>query len=346
LPCFSIEPNKCSSFNRIFWRAKLKKEYEKEQHEINGTEPAAEFKSKSKTIKRQFHNFEISENAYRTLKRKMSWLYYLAKPRHVVTYNGKDIFNFKMGFLTLTLPSKQRTPTAELTKNLFNQFLTEIRQKTKMQNYIWRLEFQKNGNAHYHIATDTYLDYFFVLKTWNRILSNAGYVEPYTMKHTGMSLSQYNSAYNPDGAIEFKTMANRYAKGCKHSWTQPPTVDVKSVISNRAIANYIAKYFSKDADSNSLCNELDTPENSKSLRLWFCSRSLSKLNSITNFCDAVEYDIFSVVKCCQKIKTVIFKYATVFYYDIQKLLPNSREFVEKLLHSYSHSTGYQPAGFT
>src|SRR5690606_40476869 len=93
-----------------------------------------------------------------------------------------------IGFITLTLPSKQKDPTKFITNNLFNQFLTEIRQRTKMENYVWRLEFQKNKNVHYHIVTDTYIDYHLVLKIWNRILDNYGYIKPYTEKHNKLSL--------------------------------------------------------------------------------------------------------------------------------------------------------------
>lgn len=343
LPSFSIEPNKASSFNRVFRRSK----YDSLEAQLdlqNETKTPSHTETRSQnTVKRAFHNFQISENAYRTLKRKMNWLYYLAKPKYVKTYSGKEIFNFKMGFITLTLPSSQRHPTAEITKVLFNQFLTEVRQRTKMQNYIWRLEFQKNGNVHYHIATDTYLDYFFIQKLWNRILSNHGYVQPYTAKHSAMSLLEYNHTYNREGKTEFQIIAKRYANGCKTKWTQPPSVDVISVKSAQAIANYIAKYFGKNADGEQLCNELDNEENAANLRLWFCSRSLSKLETVSDFCEAVDYNIFEIVASASRTRKKIYQYATVFYYEIRNLGTHARKFVEQLLRDYSRRQGYIPA---
>lgn len=70
-----------------------------------------------------------------------------------------------------------------------------------MKNYVWRMEFQANGNVHYHIATDTYIDYFFIQKQWNAILEKLGYVSRYAQKMSGISLSEYQSRYSNNGKI-------------------------------------------------------------------------------------------------------------------------------------------------
>lgn len=329
LPSFSLEPEKMSLFNRVFTP---------NQFTPNGS--IAPKRHRANNIKRSFHNFTISDNAYRNLKRKINWLYYLSKPKHVKTYNGRDIFNFKIAFLTLTLPSKQKEPTIEITKKLFNQFLTEIRQRSGMKNYVWRLEFQKNRNVHYHLVTDTYLDYFFVLKIWNKILDLNGYISAYTEKHKNLSLSAYNQLYNSDSKKDFNTIAKRYAKGCKSEWKQPNTIDVKSVVSKKKIANYISKYFAKNDNNKSLCNELDNEKNSKSLRLWFCSRSLSKLNSVSDFCEAVEYDIFQLISKIKGVKQHLGKWARTFYFDFSNCVEFEFIWINKILKNYAKKQGY------
>lgn len=343
VPRFSLEPNKCTSYNHVFKHSQRYENWQKQDDPGNtSVNWHRVFVNKAK-IKRQKHNFKISDNAYRTLKRRINWLYYLAKSKQVKTYSGKDIFNFKIGFVTLTLPSPQQTCTQELTNTVFNQFLTEIRQRTKMQNYVWRLEFQKNGNAHYHLVTDTYLDYFFVLKIWNRILSNYGYIQPYTEKFSKMSLSDYCGHVNAAGNIPFNILAKRYAKGKKTKWQQPNTVDVKSVVSKKAISNYLSKYFSKDSSHNTIKNQHDNEANSNNLRLWFCSRSLSKLKTVTDFCEAVEYDIFSVIETAKRMRTKFYKYVRVYYFDIFNLSGWCRKFVEILLKDYAKKQGYIPS---
>lgn len=378
LPSFSLQPNKLVSFNSIFVKdyqtnkifgLREKRNTIKSNHcdtiksnqSTNQPSQTELFKPKeikhpvihnttiqkitTNQIKRQSHNFEISQNAYRNLKSKINWLYYLAKSKHVKTYAGKDIYNFKINFLTLTLPSKQLTPTKEVTTNLLNTFLTEIRQRTGMENYVWRLEFQKNRNVHYHIVTDTYLDYHFVLKIWNRILKHNGYITAYQEKFKNISLLEYNKLYNRDGKKEFSQIAKSYAKSKSQNWEQPNSVDCKSVISKKAIANYISKYFGKSKDSQPVSSELDTEENSENLRLWFCSRSLSKLKSVSNYCEAVDYDLFGIVSFCQEVKKVFLKYATVFYFEINKQTGKVRQWLEMLLKDYSKRQGYVPASF-
>jgi hypothetical protein len=207
VPSFSMQPNKLVMYNSVF-----RKDYENEllipiQQKSKSTRINKEVLPSFENLSKNRTKLEVSDNGYRTLQKKINWLYYLSKSRYKKTNSGKEIFNFKMNFLTLSLPTKQRTSTKEVTSSLLNNFLTEIRQRTKMTNYVWRLEFQKNGNVHYHIVTDTYLDYHFVLNIWNRLLRLNGYIKGYTDKHINLNLSEYNKMYNSDGTIDFSVMA-------------------------------------------------------------------------------------------------------------------------------------------
>ena len=78
---------------------------------------------------RRYHNFEISTHARKRMLQKINWLYFMAKGRTKKTLSGKEIFNFKINFITLTLPAKQMHNTAQITKECLNQFITELRDK-------------------------------------------------------------------------------------------------------------------------------------------------------------------------------------------------------------------------
>lgn len=344
MPSFSIEPNKIALYNQVFIRDRVNSEL-KSVHDFKTSRVVnnKSINSENRVVKKH-HNFKISDNAFRTIKRKINWLYYLSKPKHVKTYSGKDIFNFKCAFITLTLPSKQKECTADITSKYFNQFLTEIRQRTKMNNYVWRLEFQKNGNVHYHIITDTFLDYFFVRNIWNRIISKGGYISDYQNRFKDLNLSQYNQLVNANKKVEFPVIAKRYAKGKKDNWSQPNSVDVKSVNNNQSISNYLSKYFAKDSKHDTIKNELDTDENSKSLRLWFCSRSLSKLKTVSNFCEAVDWSAEALVEGIDKVKKLVHKYATIYYFNIKDLPDSCKKQLGIILKSYSRDLGYVPSG--
>ena len=342
LPAFSLQPNKIVTYNRVFHASKFEETYEKALERSQKTEKRPLELSGHNKVKRKFHNFEISTNAYRNLKSKINWLYHLAKSKSVKTYSGKQIFNFKIAFITLTLPSKQIHPTHEITQKCFNQFITEIRQRTKMVNFVWRLEFQHSGNVHYHLVTDTYLDYHLALSVWNRIINKLGYVDSYQKRFKNLSLREYNNTVNSSGKTDFSVIAKRYAKGCSKKWSNPNSVDVRSVVSGKQIANYVSKYFGKDAKSKSKCNELDNEENSFALRLWFCSRSLSKLKSVSNFQEAVDYNLFRTFSELKIGRKVITKYANIIYFDFKSLPIFVRQFVEKLLTTYRKSVNYNP----
>lgn len=339
IPSYSLTPNKLVSFNSVFIR---NKEAGTLKH-ISEKRSMYSHINVEKSIKRSSHNFKISDSANKNLKQKINWLYYLSKARFVKTYSGKELFNFKMCFLTLTLPSKQKHPTKECTKLYLNTFLTEVRERTKMENYVWRLEFQKNGNVHYHLCTDTFLDYHFVRKIWNKILGKYGYIQDYKNKFQNLSLSDYNNLVNHDRKVDFKIIAKRYATGKKNNWENAPSVDVKSVVSNKTIAGYISKYFSKDSDSNTKCNELDNSENSQNLRLWFCSRSLSKLKTVNGFCEANPIDLFALVTWAEKLKVKHLKYAKLFFFELSNFPHKIRSIFEKILKDYSISLNYYPA---
>lgn len=80
-------------------------------------------------------------------------------------------------FLTLTLtpnaiPESYIQPTNRTHKyitKLFNTLLTNLRRKTSDLRYVWVVEFQKNGNAHLHIALNTRLNIVDVRAIWVRI---------------------------------------------------------------------------------------------------------------------------------------------------------------------------------
>ena len=332
IPKISTRPNKIVLFNEVSWYGKNDKPSEKSRSV-----------SSSPKVSKQFHNFKISSAAHKNIQEKITWLYTLGKSRYVKTYSGKEIFNFKINFLTLTLPSSQVHNTATITNDLFNQFLTEIRQRTRMENYVWRLEFQGNGNVHYHIVTDTFIDYFFARKIWNRILNKFAYIDNFAEKMNGLSLNEYFQKYGQDKHENFTKIAKAYAKGVAEKWRNPPTVDVKVCTSQNAISNYISKYFSKNDDAKCICNPLDNEQNSFSLRLWFCSRSLSKLKSIIEFQEAANFRPDVLIKFAEKVKTYIHKYAVCYYFELRQMSNYVKSVLYPYFHEYAKSVDYLPA---
>ena len=140
VPTFSLTPNRLSLYNTICkvvdnGKEKIQKISRLEKEQLLANLHGGEYTSQTR-----WHEFKLSESGRKTMQLKINWLYFMAKSRYKKTLGGVEIYNFKINFLTLTLPAKQMHPTADITKNAFNQFLTEIRELYQMENYVWRIE--------------------------------------------------------------------------------------------------------------------------------------------------------------------------------------------------------------
>lgn len=286
----------------------------------------------SKKLEKQYHNFEISKNSQKNLQSKVEWLFLYSKSRNVKTYTNKIIKNYKCGFITLTLPSKQKHNTAYIITQMLDEFLQQLRKRLKMINYVWRLEFQANGNAHFHIVTDTYVDYYFAKKVWNKILNVNGYIESYKNKMSALSYSDYckNFGTKKNGEkIQNEILFKRYNHGKSTNWSDPNTVDCKNISRGGSISYYISKYFSKK-EKSAKKNDLDNESNSFALRLCYWSRSLSRCKSESMPIQYYESNIFELLKKDESVHLVNYDYCTVIYFEFNKL----SGFIKELLHRY------------
>lgn len=297
-------------------------------------------------LKKSFHNFELSVNSARALRQKTEYLFHYATSRTIKTYTNKKIKNFKVLFLTLTLPSLQVHNTGMIITNILDPFFQILRQRLGMRNYIWRLEFQSNGNAHFHILTDTYIDYFFAKKHWNRCLNSLGYIDRYKEKMSKMTFLDYCNNFGKDykgGYVPNDILFKRYQNGVKSNWKEPNTVDCKAIKTSREISYYISKYFSKKAKS-AKCNDLDTEENSFALRLCYWSRSLSRLKLESMPRDYYDADVINMLMCDDAVVRCVYDYCTVYYFDFQQLNENSKKLIGDYLRVCQNEAGYVPAG--
>lgn len=329
LPKVSIRPNKIVSYNEFGWTS---------------SDPNFKFSKVSKSTptapQRLFHNFKLSYKSQIAIKEKINWLYTLSRARYKQTLNGKSIFNFKLCFITLTLPSKQLHPTSQITKECFNQFLTELRSQFNVNNYVWKLEFQQNRNVHYHIVTDSYIDYYIVRKVWNRIINKLGYVDRYTEKMNSLTFTEYFQKYYKADKTLFNKAFDNFAKGKRNGWKVPNSVSTDNVTSKTNIGAYIAKYISKKGKTENPCNPLDTEENSFGLRLWYCSQSLSKLDKVTAYEGEIYYDLFDLVCNTDKVLRTAKDYVFMLFYNLRDLPKYISHLLRSIFYEYAKTIGY------
>lgn len=87
-------------------------------------------------------------------------------------------------------------------------------------------------------------------------------------------------------------------------------------------------------------NDLDNEKNSFSLRLWFCSRSLSKLTSIVDYKEKIEINWFDVIKGCNKVKEFVCDYATCLFFEIRNMSNYVKSLLYPTFRNYANEMGY------
>jgi hypothetical protein len=94
-------------------------------------------------------------------------------------FNIKQMQNKSLSLITLTLSETQKHDDKYIKRNMFNHFIITIGRKYGVKNYVWKCEYQKNGNIHFHIVVDTFIKWESIRATWNAIQLKHGYLDKY-----------------------------------------------------------------------------------------------------------------------------------------------------------------------
>lgn len=173
--------------------------------------------SNQHNLRKNSHESKLSEKAQKRIKNAINWLIVSAKEKSVYQKSTGKRFNFKVNLVTLTLPdTASEIKEREFKTNLMHPFLVYMKKYYGLKNYVWKLEFQKNGKLHIHITTDSFIHYDVLRHYWNSLLKKNGYLDDFIKKY-------------------------------KHD--NPNSTDVHSVWKVKNLGAYIAKYMSKNEET-------------------------------------------------------------------------------------------------
>lgn len=171
-----------------------------------------------------FHDCKMSASAIKTIKKCTNVILYISRKKHFQEIYKKptgiactssdmnDINNFAKKsannkhlctFLTLTLPAKQTHTDKDLTRFALNPFITYAKKIWCVKYFCWKKELQQNGNLHYHLIFDKYIDALSLRHEWNRIL-NRGIVQgckvkfDYVARFKQNQEAKYQNGFNED----------------------------------------------------------------------------------------------------------------------------------------------------
>jgi hypothetical protein len=256
------------------------------------------------------HSGYISERSRRKLENIIKWFILQAPVKKIRCRETGKTFNFRVNFITLTLPTGyQLHSDVDVKSRFLNQFLIECKRYTGMKNYIWKAEPQKNGAIHFHVTTDAFIHWKMIRETWNRILEKDGYITAYRKEQQ----ERHKNGFNPRADL-FKNWPlckqyHSYIAGKCNNWSSPNTTDVHSVKNIKDMPAYIAKYLTKG----------DKTRRGISGRIWGTSERLSFVSDLkfdlTGY--KIEQDVYNFRKCV-KFKTL--DHCELLIYNSQELL--------------------------
>lgn len=168
-------------------------------------------------LKLNKHNSKLSKKAISRIKTAINWLIVSAKVKYVYSKATNKRFSFKVNLITLTLPDTSVKITEHALKTkLMHPFLVYMKKYYGLKNYVWKVEFQKNGKLHLHLTTDTFISLHVLRHYWNSLLDKNNYLEDFKKKY-------------------------------KHN--NPNSTDVHAVWKVKNLGAYISKYMSKNEES-------------------------------------------------------------------------------------------------
>jgi hypothetical protein len=240
---------------------------------------------KPEQFKDNSHHGIISKIAAKKITRAIDYLVYIAKPKELPnTLHGKG-FKFKLNFITLTLSSVQIHSDSDIMNEIFQPFLNTLRQKFKVNNYVWRAEKQANGNIHYHICTDKFIHWNEIRNSWNKHQQKLGYVSRYRDEMHAFHINGINYRLDLLKVWPLVKQEKAYIEGVKHDWDNPNSSDVHSLKHVNNIRAYFIKYMTKSGQSSNIEG-----------RLWGCSVNLSKLvGGQTELCAEIEDEVLKLI---------------------------------------------------
>lgn len=314
IPKVTIHPDKICLYSEIKWlapRAKIKKQFETESEQSEVCESFLKSTRKN--------NGFLSVNAKRSLFKAVDYLLITSDRKKVYSKVQKKYVSFRIVFVTLTLQANQVHTDKEITNKCFNQLLVELSKYHNVKKYVWRAEKQDNGNIHYHLLINEFIEWSELRKRWNRICNKLGYVDRYQASQKEFFKDGFRLSDNPNDKRTVDQQRKAYILGQKSDWRSPNSTDIHDTRKVRDIKRYVGKYMAKQPNVNldNLENEID--RKIVTCRLWSCSQNLSKITGCQLTEDWEISDELEKIVSSSNCKIYSGMYFKVLYLDIQSV---------------------------
>lgn len=201
-------------------------------------------------------------------------------------------------FVTLTLPSPQKH-SDKLLRKCLTRFIENLQKTYNVVHYVWKAETQKNGNIHFHLLLDMWIDKDDVKRIWNLQIEKLGYISAYAKNRKTKGFTYYPT-FTKKGKIythsltKFQQLAN-YNQAKNEGFKNPNTTDIHSLKNVQNTTNYLMKYLTKnEEDKRPIIGAV-----------WGASNLTKKLEYPTFYESEVAFDALMNLIKSKKLKTVL-----------------------------------------
>lgn len=166
-----------------------------------------------------------------------------------------------ISFLTTTLPAKQMH-SDKILKRAFTVFLENLVKTYGVKFYLWKAEAQSNGNIHFHVLIDRYVDHQTVRRLWNSQMKSLGYIDEYAK-----SMNERGFVYNSNSKKSREMQHLDYLTHKNAGFNNPNSTDIHSLKGIDDVGAYMVKYMTKEEEGKRPIIG----------RVWGCSRNIKFL---------------------------------------------------------------------
>lgn len=292
IPKIKVHPSKIILYNEIHWTPSKPVRDKQERQNTTLIQVEKDGKLELKRVNISFLNSTrtsggiLSKQAKKKLQLSIEYFLLINKPQTGKSGNTGRHYNNKIAFITLTLPSKQIHSDNEIKAKCLNQFMIEMAKYHKVTQYVWRAEYQKNGNIHFHILVNKFIAWNDVRNRWNRIINKLGYVDRYRTQLKQYHKEGFKLRNDLINTWPADKQYKAYLEGLKTDWNNPNSIDVHGINNITNIKNYLTKYLTK-TDQQKEENLNSQSENQKEIgRIWGASTIFSNIKGASTEIDS------------------------------------------------------------
>lgn len=126
---------------------------------------------------------KLKEGTKKRMSKAIDLLIQISKKQKGWNQVTQKYSNHRLSFITLTIPPVELLTAETGYQKLLKHFLQWLRRTIKVKTYIWKAEFQKNKQLHYHITTPAWIHFQLIKDKWNNLLWKSSLTSEYFKKY-------------------------------------------------------------------------------------------------------------------------------------------------------------------